>query len=582
MWLSREDSNEPGKYHLDRAPYQQEVLDAIWDPKTERITLIWGSQLGKTLILKIILGYYMDQEPSPILYVMPTLPLARTFSKRRITPMLRDVAPLRGKVKEARAKDSTNNALEKTFPGGVLTIVGAKSAASLSSNPIRIVLGDERDKWDVSAGDSGDPFALAVQRTQNFDNRKIVDLGTPGVKDISSLEDSWELSDQRRLHVPCPKCGEYQTLKFGSLKWAKDGEGRVKECWYECEKCKHKITETDKPVLLKNGRWIAVFPGREHRGYILSGLYSPWLTWKKLAQKWTDAKRSNNPEILKQVINEILCEWWDDKQASAPPTHELAKKIENYTVVPTRAAVLTAAVDVQDNRLEYLVVGWGESEEKWHIHHDIIPGKPTQESTWAALDKELAKTYAHESGVNLSILRVCVDSSAWTEHVYRYCKIRQARGVYAVKGIAGPEPIISKPRPQGRQKILLFRPGVDTLKAIIYQQLQIPKPDGVPCPGYIHFNRECDEDYFKSLTSEKLVLRKGRHKWEKFRANEILDLWNYNYAAYKVLNPDIESVMRTIEKKAETIDENTEPKRKTKKKRSSNWATMGGFLGRKF
>lgn len=582
MWLSREDSNEAGKYHNDRAPYQREVLDTIW--KQARTTLVWASQLGKTLILKIILGYYMHQEPSPILYVMPTLPLARTFSKRRISPMLRDVPVLRGKVKEARAKDSTNNALEKTFPGGVLTIVGAKSAASLSSNPIRIVLGDERDKWDISAGDAGDPFALAVQRTQNFDNRRIVDLGTPGIKDISPLEDSFENSDQRYYHIPCPSCGEFQKLEFGQLKWMKDGEGKVKDCWYECRGCKYKIVEQDKPQLLKHGQWIATFPDREHAGFHLNALYSPWLTWKDFAQNWSDAKHSNNPEILKQVINEKLAEWWDDKESAAPPSHELAKRIESYTAVPQRAVVLVGGVDVQENRLELLVTGWGEGEEKWHVDHQIIPGKSTQDSTWAALDRALSKTYTHESGVELSIVMVCVDSSAFTDHVYRYCKARQTRNVYAIKGIAGPEPIVSKPKIQGKQKILLYRPGVDTIKAILYQQLQIPKPEhGAPQPGYIHFNKQCDEEYFKQLTAEKLKLVKGRHKWVQFRANEILDLWNYNYAAFKLLNADIPKVAQSVARKAEEKKgEQPKPTQKKKKVKRSSWATMGGLLGRKF
>lgn len=241
MWLSREDSNEPGKYHLDRAPFQKEPLDVIGDNNTRRVTLVWASQLGKTIMMKTIIGYYMDQEPSPMLYIMPTLTLARIFSKRRITPMLRDVQALRGKVREPRSRDSTNNTLEKTFPGGHLSMVGANAAASLVSQPIRIVIADERDKFPPSADEAGDPFALGVQRAQNFDNKKIIDLGTPGIKDISPLEDSWELCDQREYYVPCPHCGVLQILQFGQLKWDKNAENKVTRAWYECSHCRQSI-----------------------------------------------------------------------------------------------------------------------------------------------------------------------------------------------------------------------------------------------------------------------------------------------------------------------------------------------------
>lgn len=588
MWLSSEDSREAGKYHIDRAPYQRGPLDAMSDHRVERVTLVWASQLGKTIILLIIIGYYMDQEPSPILYVMPTLPLARTFSKRRITPLLNNVPVLRGKVKEARAKDSTNNALEKSFPGGVLTIVGAKSAASLVSNPIRIVLADERDKWNIAAGDAGDPFALAVQRTQNYDNRKVVDLGSPGVKDISPLEESLEASWQFKFHVPCPKCGLFQVLMLSGLKWEKDKHGKVSHARYECESCKVLIEETEKPKMLRAGKWMteregvkytleeAINAGASHIGFWLNALVSPWLSWKDFAQQWTNAKRSNNPEILKQAINEKLAEWWDDKQAVAPPSHELAKKVETYTRVPSRAVVLTAAVDVQDTHLIMLIVGWGENEERWHVHKELIPGKPTDPRTWALLDKELAKTYTHESGVELSIACMTVDSGNWTEHVYRYCKERQTRRVFAVKGFAGPRPIVDRPKPKGRSKTLLYDVGVDTVKSIIYQHLQIPKSD-VAVAGCMHFNQECDYEYFQSLTSEKLVLRKGKHAWVKIRANEILDVWVYNHAAYKILNPNIEAfekdVKKRAEKKAEKRAEEPTKQKPKKKRRQSNWAT---------
>jgi phage terminase large subunit GpA-like protein len=598
MWLSREDSPEPGKYHLDRAPYQSGPLEAISDPLTKRITLIWASQLGKTLILKITIGYFIDQEPSSILYIMPTLSLARTFSKRRIGPMLRDVDALKGKVKEPRAKDSTNNTLEKTFPGGVLTLIGSNAAASLSSNPIRIVFGDERDKWPFSAGDAGDPFALAEQRTQNYENRKVIDVGTPGIKDISPLEHSWERSDQRHCHLPCPKCKTFQHLQFGQLKWEKDKDGRAVNVYYECKECKAKLTEADKLKMLSQGKWIADRPDRDHIGFHLNALYSPWLTWQEFAQSWLEAKASNNPEILKQFINEKLAEWWDDKSIATVSDDVLLKRLEGYSGIPKGALLLTAAVDVQDNRIEVLVLGWGPGEEKWHINHVIVPYKPSSKLAWDEVDKELVKTYRHESGIDMNIACVCVDTAGhFTQQAYDFCKRRQMRRVFAIIGRSGAgKPIIDKPTTKNKARVLLFTVGTDTAKELIYAHLTTERVENQEVnPGYIHFRTGeggCDEEYFKQLTAEKLVTKWSRGKstraWVQVRPrNEILDLFVYNYAAFRLLDADMEKLGANIQKKIERHKEEPEKQeekpaqKKTKGRRRSGWATMGGFLGRK-
>lgn len=586
MWLSREDSAEAGKYHLDRAPYQKGILEAVSHPNVKRVTLIWASQTGKTLILKIIIGYFMDQEPSPMLYVMPTLMLGRTFSKRRVTPMLRDVKVLKGKVREPRAKDSTNNTLEKTFPGGVLTIVGANSSASLSSNPIRILFADERDKWPFSAGDEGDPFSLALQRTQNFDNRKVLETGTPGIKDISPLEKSWDLSDQEHFLCPCPKCGIYQKLQFGQLKWTKNVEGKAVEVFYECSSCKAKLTEVDKPKMLREGKWVADKPGRDHIGFFLNALYSPWLTWQEFAQGWLDAVHSNNPEVQKQFTNEKLAEWWDDRSIPQVAEHKLWARLEEYEKLPEGVLALTAAADIQDNRIEVLVLGWGIGEEKWHIRHHTIPCKPSTRQAWDELDKEWARLYRHESGIDLQILRACIDTGGhFSDEVYAYAKKRQSRGIYAVKGSNQVGmPIVGKPTTKNRAHVLLFPVGTDTAKELIYAHLAIEKTKEASVPGYVHFRKtdpvECDEEYFKQLTAEKLVTQwlkgKSTRKWVKVRPrNEILDLYVYNYAAFRLLNADMEALSENLKKKAEAqkdeVQEQTPPLRRKKKSRKSNW-----------
>jgi len=79
------------------------VLDALSDPTREETVLMASAQVGKTLMLKAVLGYFIDQDPSPILVVQPTLEIGEAFSKDRLAPMVRDTPRLRGKIDKGHA-----------------------------------------------------------------------------------------------------------------------------------------------------------------------------------------------------------------------------------------------------------------------------------------------------------------------------------------------------------------------------------------------------------------------------------------------------------------------------------------------
>ena len=188
-------------------------MDAVTDPDIEEIVFMKGSQIGWTSIIGNVVGYYVHQDPAPILVLQPTVNLAKSWSKDRLAPMLRDTPVLRGKLKDPRSRDSGNTILHKEFPGGHLTIIGANAPAELASRPIRVVLNDEVDRYPVSAGTEGDPQKLAEKRQETFWNRKRLKGSTPTIKGISAIERDYELSDKRRFFVPCVHCGESQ-LKY--------------------------------------------------------------------------------------------------------------------------------------------------------------------------------------------------------------------------------------------------------------------------------------------------------------------------------------------------------------------------------
>lgn len=531
--------------------------------------------MGKTEILLNIIGYFVDYDPSPILLLQPTLEMAQTFSKDRLAPMLRDTPALRGKVSDSKSKTSGNTMLHKTFPGGHITMAGANSPASLASRPIRILLADEVDRYPVSAGTEGDPVKLAEKRTTTFWNRKKVKVSTPTIAGQSRIEMDYEDSTQEIYCLPCPSCGDLQQIKRACLVHTYDDD-ELKKVDATCESCGSVHSESEWKS--SEGEWVARARHSKTRGFHLNEYISPWRRWLDIEVDFLQAKKS--PETLKTFVNTSLGETWEEEGETIE--HEtLYNRREHYPAkVPREACVLTAAVDVQDDRLEIGVEGWAVGEENWKIDFQILRGDPARPNLWKKLDEVLSTRYLHESGVELPIACTTIDSGGhYTQEVYKFVKGKAARRVYAIKGKSqAGAPIVGRPSKSNLGKVDLYTIGTDTAKEIIYARLKNMEPGA----GYIHFpvDRLFDEEYFLQLTAEKCIKKyiKGvaTKVWEKKRPrNEALDLAVYNIAALLILNPSYKALAARLEEpepEPEPEERNTLKKRRPKA-RKRNWAT---------
>ena len=523
---------EPGRWYTERAEYQREILDAFSDPKIEKVVVMTSSQVGKTEILLNVIGYHIDHDPCTILFVTSTIELAKAVSKDRVDGLIDHTPCLKGTVKEARERDSGNTILHKQFCGGQLTLGGSNSPSSLTSRPIRIVLCDEVDKYKASAGEFGDPVDLAFKRSTTYWNRKLGMLSTPGIKGLSRIEKAYEESDMRKYYVPCPHCGEYQTLKKSQLRWP---EQRPKEAIYHCEICDSAITDRDKIRMVRLGEWRAHQDVSGVAGFWLNELYSPWVSFGDFAQKFVDAKRRGT-ESLKQFINESLAETWEEA-GSSPKEDSLYARREDYgPEIPLEAAVLTCGVDVQDNRIETEVIAWGKGEESWGIEFKIFQGDPARQMVWNDLNAYLQTIFPHASGVSLRIAAACIDTGGHhTQQVYNFVRPREIKHIYGIKGANRPgEPIWPKRASRKNTgRINLYTIGTDGAKDLIYNRLRIEEPG----PGYMHFPLQYDEEYFRQLTAEKVIHEKGMRKWvlKKGMRNEALDIRVYAIAALERL-----------------------------------------------
>lgn len=572
--LSPESSAEAGPWRTKRTPYLEEPMKAFTDPKVYKIVMVAASQVGKSELELNIIGYIIDQDPGSVLYVHPTIDDAKKFSRIRIAPMIRDSRRLKSKVHEVKSRDSGNTILQKSFPGGMLTLTGSNSASALASTPCRYIIGDERDRWATSAGTEGDPWALAEARQTTFYNAKAVEVSTPTIKGASNIETSFYQGTQERWCHHCPECGEYHEIVFDDIRFEPEAT-RVngKKTWkikgvisWVCPGCGCIIPE--EVVRKQPAKWIADNPGAYSKGvrsFWLNAFSSPWTPWEKIALKFLDAK--NDPERLKVVYNTLLGQLWEDRGDLEDEDTMLARR-EDYGTrpdgtsveLPDGVLVLTCGVDTQDNRLEYEVVGHGKWGETWGIVKGIIPGRPDTAEVWARLDDVIDHVYTFKSGRGLKISITCVDSGGhFTQEVYEACRARQVKHVFAIKGKGGDGiPFVSPPskvaiRDNKKITCWLYVLGVDAGKAAIMGNLKVQEAG----PKYCHFNRNPDAGYdlnfFNGLLSEKLELTRTKRgdqwAWVKLpghNRNEALDCRNYALAGLKIINPDMDAVERRL------------------------------------
>ncbi len=490
--LSPESSAEAGPWRTKRTPYLEEPMRAFTDPKVHKIVMVAASQVGKSELELNIIGYIIDQDPGSILYVHPTIDDARKFSRLRVAPMIRDSKPLKAKVHDVKAKDSGNTILQKSFPGGMLTLTGSNSASALASTPARYIIGDERDRWATSAGTEGDPWALAEARQATFYNAKAVEVSTPTIKGNSNIETSFYQGTQERWCHRCPECGEYSEIVFDNIHFDPEAKRiRGKKSWslksgvsWSCPACGCLIPEDT--MRKQPAKWIADNPDAYKKGvrsFWLNAFSSPWTPWEKIVLKFLDAK--DDPQRLKVVYNTLLGQLWEDRGDLEDEDTMLARR-EDYGTrpdgtpveLPDGVLVLTCGVDTQDNRLEYEVVGHGKYGETWGVVKGYIMGRPDTPEVWQRLDDVVDHVYKFKNGRGLKISITCVDSGGhFTQEVYEACRARVGKRVFAIKGKGGDGiPFVSPPskvpiRDNKRITCWLYTIGVDAGKATIMATL---------------------------------------------------------------------------------------------------------------
>lgn len=568
-------ADTPGKVEL--WPFQAGIADAMSDPDIEEITLVKPTRVGFTTLLSGYVASHVANDPAPLGVYLPTEDDCRTYMVSVLEPIFDATVAVRGALGSGVDQTGRNTLLHRMFPGGSLQVMAARAARNFRAKNFRVVLLDEVDAMEPTS--EGNPLDLAAKRTDSFRNRKIVKGSTPVRISTSNVLRSYETSDKRIYECPCPACGAATEILWQHIVWQKK---QPETAAFLCPHCNEVIEERHKRTMVDRGAWRATRPEvQRHAGFRMNALISllPNTTWAHLASEWLAKYR--DPDTRQVFINTRLAEGWADEGEEIDPTG-LKARVENdigLDRLPKDVLALTAGVDVQVDRIEVSMIGWGRPievagklngrDETFDLNplvvldHTVIFGRPDDAVVWEHLDDLLAKTYKHPLGGQLKVTATIVDSGNWSDEVYDYCFPRFHRSVMAGKGMPGMARMSimrSKQRFKSDNGHLgtLFQVGVDALKNRIFTRL--------PIINAIRFSSDVlseSPEYFEQLTGEKRMLRfvngQPKHVFERKTSGtpvEALDCLVYAWAARDTLDPNWDALEARL-----TVNGSTAPKR---------------------
>lgn len=575
--LSAKASARPGRYNPDITPWVRGIHEALDDPEVTEVVGVKSSQIAWTDgVLLNYIGKRIDLDPCPMIIMFAKEKSAKRFNIEKFEPMVEVTPRLADKIPVHRKKAKENLWDMKSFPGGFLKFIASNAPDEVKSTPAPVVCVEEPDDCNTNVKDQGDTITLLRERAKTYRRHKMVFGGTPTIDGVSRIDAAYKGSDQRKFYVPCHECGEAHILDWDNVKWDEDpefshevfGHNRPETAYYACPQCGTVWNDSNKNRNVRNAEaagfgWKATAQFYGVAGFYINELYSPFpgSVLQKLVEKYLHAKYA-----LDQGDDTKMRAFRNNTEGKTyayttdlPEVTALRDRAEPYSelTVPWGGLVLTAGVDVQHDRLAVVITAWGRSEESWLVHWGEIHGQTmvAENGAWEDLDALLSGGLMHESGAQIRISAVSIDSSdgQTSDAVYAFVRRRKMRGYMAIKGASNDNDreIFSTPKMSidvnGKRKSAKYglRPYiVGTQRA---KDLLLGHDAGAgrirlqgSGPGRMHWYSEVRPDYYEQMTSEvKAPHRTIRNKkvWQKKAGvrNEALDCTVYALHAARSL-----------------------------------------------
>lgn len=586
--LPRRESGS-NRFSFDYAPYQRYPYECLFDENTLEVVFQLFSRGGKTELVMNAMGYWVVELPSRILVLYPTESAAEKWSKQTLMTELveptKAVADILGEGRGRRK--SSNTILFKQFPGGYIQAFGGRAPAEMRRAKGNRLFADEIDSIEQEDGDEGDVLKIFDVRGNEYSDTIKIRASYPSLMKKSRIQKRLDESDYNEFHVGCLKCGRPWVMHRNDVRFP---EGKPELAELECPKCNAMMDDAARwrmiveacevhrehigkglnPMDAEVG-WIPRNEFKGVRGFHANGMLWPHPVQKgykhflhSVAERTLSIESSENPEKAKQVIVTTFdAEPYEPSFETKPDTNRLMARREDYQPnikLPEGVLFITAGADVQKDRIECEIVGWGRDQQSWRLDYVVIKGHVMEGEVWEGLERVLQREFNHPYGAKIRIGATAVDCGFWRDRVMSFCKPRMNRRVYAVRGSTTlGAPIIKGPTHEGTIKCPVWVVGTDEAKSVIYHRLEL-EPDaetGALPMGYMHFPKSpaFREKYFRMLTSEDFELVQNQGTWlfhfvvpEEHVRNEALDTAVYNLAIERMNRPNYRKVLAKLKK----------------------------------
>ena len=496
--LDAKTTARPGPWRNSSTPYLKGLMDEFNNYETEEIVFVKPTQVGGTEAILNMIGFVIDEDPSPAMVVYPTDELAKSISKNRIEPMLLNSPTLKEKYHE-----NDSSVLEMQFDDMYLSLVGSNSPSGLASKPIKYLFLDETDKYPGASKKEADPVSLAKERTKTFHNRKIVLASTPTLKNNHIWEAKENADIEKHYLMPCPHCGRKIEFKFSNLRFPDDESmsyaDRAERARYVCQECGSIITDSQKYIMLQQGTWEIVERKTQFARKVvfwLNTLYSPFVRFAEVAKEFLTSK--DDSEAFQNFVNSWLAEPWEDTKLKTSADLVMDRQTElPELIVPEWAKLIVGGVDVQENSLYVSIRAFGNHITSQNIFHKQV-------LNFSAVEQIMNTPYRNANGDEFIVSLCLIDSGYDADSTYDFCADNSDWAV-PVKGASNPminHYKISKINKTDSKAYGMSLVIVDTGKYKDMIASRMRKKNG---RGSWMVYKGCDREYAEQVTAEHKI-----------------------------------------------------------------------------
>ena len=490
-------------------------MRAFVDPLYDVVVAIMRRQRGKTELATNCLGWTFDTCPAPSVWINPTEKLARSFAGDRVRKMFATIEGLAERTLETRP-----GALEKFIDGVRFGIGWAGSSTETSAHPAKFAVVDERSRMTSDSGGEGDPVRIVQAGGGMYPGATVIVISSPTEEGFCPTFDWWAQGTKMRWSWRCPGCGEWFVPCLATAKYPPKASFETirAEACIACPECEHEMRDGElddieadyQPSIISDEGVITLQPGMAVRNsvasYWVTGLSDKMTHIGRAMEDYARAARSGKEEDVQACVNTVHGELF--KVPAEKLTSDSVLERQLPEIPDGVAQLVTAGVDVQTDRLYYIVRGWGAHETSYLLDHGWILGAPEFDDPWVTLASRL-----EESFLGLRVRMVLVDSGHQTAMVYQQCRRRPtwspARGHDRQTRPYYDALVDETVTGRAHKGLRLWHHDVDHWQQWLNGRLKRPVGD----PGAWYVPQGVDSVYAEQVVNQACRIKGGKRQW---------------------------------------------------------------------